>query len=260
METLESSVIRHLILTAKLPSGQISDIVRNVLQTAVGRGLLREAPEIHYGCPLADKVTEVIWELIMEGVYAPGLSMQSPNLPFIRATEYGLRCFAAGELTAHDPDDYSRRLKVACPTIDETTLLYTGESLNSYRAGNHLASTVMIGVAAEKMLLRLIDAVHASLSTTARKAKFAKDTAGKKAKVQHDEVLARLRSPATSLPPEIESVLTSHVDGIYDLIRRTRNDAGHPPNRQADGTVRDTRTPAIVSDVLQDGSRFNGLA
>src|ERR1017187_10173457 len=90
--------------------------------------------------------------------------MQQPNLPFLRVTEYGKKCFEAGELTAHDFDDYLRRLKAACPTIDDITLLYAGEALDTFRAGNHLASAVMIGVAAEKMLLRLVDAVHGALN------------------------------------------------------------------------------------------------
>jgi hypothetical protein len=81
------------------------------------------------------------------------------------------------------------------------------------------------------MLLRLVDAVHKALNTPQRQAKFEKDTKGKRAKTQHDEVLARLESPATPLPPGIESVLTQQIDGIYDLICRTRNEAGHPTGR-----------------------------
>jgi hypothetical protein len=237
-ETLESSIIRHLILKAKLTGGgtgspfQISDIARTVVDMAIKEGLLSEAPRLEYQSPLADKITAVIWELIIEGVYTPGAGMQTPNLPLLRATEYGRKCFEAGELTAHDPDDYLRRLKAACPSIDDITLLYAGEALDTFRAGNHLASAVMIGVAAENMLLRLVDAVHAALNTPERKQKFEKVTKGKAAKTQHDEVVERLKSPSSLLPEGIESVLTQHIDGIYDLIRRTRNDAGHPTGKR----------------------------
>lgn len=30
----------------------------------------------------------------------------------------------------------------------------------------------------------------------------------------------------------LESVLTQQINGIYDLIRRTRNDAGHPTGKR----------------------------
>ena len=231
-DDLDSSTIRHLILATKLGNGEISHIATNVVDAAVRQGLLSEAPDLHYQSPLADKITAVVWELIIEGVYTPGAGIQHPNLPFLRVTEYGQKCFEAGELTAHDPDDYLRRLKAACPSIDQITLLYTGEALDTFRVGNHLASTVMIGVAAEAMLLRLVAAVHAALKTPQRQERFEKDTKGKNAKAQHNEVLARLKSPSTPLPAEIESVLAQHIDGIYDLIRRTRNDAGHPTGKR----------------------------
>jgi len=203
-----------------------------VFQKAVQEGYLSAVPDLAYQHPLSEKIVAVVWELIIEGVYTPGSSVQHPNLPAVRVTEYGQKCFDAGELTAHDPDDFLQRLKTACPSIDDITLLYTGGALDAFRVGRHLASTVMIGVAAENMLLRLVGAVYAALNTPQRQSKFERDTKGKKAKTQHDEVSARLRSPATPLPTEIESVLTQHIDGIYDLIRRTRNEAGHPTGKR----------------------------
>ena len=232
METLDSSIIRHLIFKAKMRGGQLGDVVRTVAAIAVEKGLLAGVPDFAYQNQLADKITAVVWEFIIEGVYTPGAGMQTPNLPFFRVTDYGLKCFDAGELTPHDPDDYLRRLRAACPTLDDITVVYTGEALDPFRAGNQLASAVMIGVAAESVLLRLVDSVHTALDTPQRQLKFEKDTKGKKAKAQHDEVLARLRSPSTPLPTETEAVLTQHIDGIYDLIRRTRNEAGHPTGKR----------------------------
>jgi hypothetical protein len=228
---LDSSTIRHLILATKLNSGQISDIARNVAYAAVRQGLLTVAPDFAYESSLANKITAVVWELILEGVYTPGTSMQHPNLPFLRVTEYGQKCFEAGELTAHDPDDYLLRLRTACPTIDDTTLLYIGEALDTFRVGKHLSTTVMVGVAAENMLQRLVDAVHGALNLE-RQERFDRATKGRKAKTQHDEILVRLRSPASPMPTELDAVLTQHIDGIYDLIRRTRNEAGHPTGKR----------------------------
>jgi len=238
MEDLESSVIRHLILKAKLTGSgmgnnfQISTIVRAVCDLAVGSGLLREVPRLEYQHPMADKITAVIWELIIEGVYTPGIGMQAPNLPHLRITEHGRRCLEAGELTPHDPDDYLRRLKAGCPSIDAITLLYLGEALQTFRAGNHLATAVMVGVAAEKTLFRLVDEIHNALDTPAKQHKFKQETGGRVAKRQHDEVLKRLKFSATPLPAKLDSVLTQHLDAIYDLIRRSRNDAGHPTGKK----------------------------
>ena len=229
---LNADAIRHLIFKAKRQGGSLWDISSMILHLAVQEGYLSAVPDLAYENPVAEKILAVVWGLIIEGVYTPGSNFQNPNLPALRVTEYGQRCFEAGELTPHDPDDYLKLLKAACPTIDDTTLLYLGEALDTFRVGKHLAATVMIGVAAENMLFRLVDAVHGALNTPEKQAKFEKSTKGKNAKTQHDEVLARLRSLTAPLPAELESVLTQHIDGIYDLIRRTRNEAGHPTGKR----------------------------
>ncbi len=228
---LNADAIRRLIFKAKPQGGSLWDISNIVLHLAVQEGYLPTVPDLAYQNPVAEKILAVVWGLIIEGIYTPGSSIQHPNLPALRVTEYGQRCFDAGELTPHD-QEYLARLKKACASIDGTTLLYVGEALDTFRAGNHLASTAMIGVAAESMLVRLVDAVHGALNTAQRKAKFEQDTNGKLAKRRHDEVLVRLRNPDSPLPTEIEAVLTQHIDGIYDLIRRTRNDAGHPTGKR----------------------------
>ena len=79
---LDSTAIRHLILATKLSGGQIGDIARNVAYAAVRQGLLTEVPDFAYETPLADKITAVVWQLILEGVYtrAPGCSNQTCHI------------------------------------------------------------------------------------------------------------------------------------------------------------------------------------
>lgn len=160
--------------------------------------------------------------------------MANTNLPHLRLTEYGKKCVAAREITPHDPDDYLGRLKKRCPRIDPITLLYLGEALQTFRTGNHLATAVMIGVAAEQTLLLLTERVHASLNTPDRQKKFRESTNGKPIRKKHSEVQARLASPVTPIPSNLGDVLEQQLDGIYDLIRRTRNDVGHPTGRLLD--------------------------
>jgi hypothetical protein len=90
------------------------------------------------------------------------------------------------------------------------------------------------------MLLRLVTGVCGALDPLHRRQKFDQETKGKFAKTQHDEVMKRLRNPGTPLPPELEDVLSQHVDGIYDLIRRTRNEAGHPTGKRMERHERRT--------------------
>jgi hypothetical protein len=111
----------------------------------------------------------------LEGIYTPGGSVQHPNMAFFRLTEYGRRCFDAGELTPHDPGDYLKRLRAMCPIIDSTTLLYLEEALGTFRAGRFLSAVVMVGVAAENMWIRLAETVNVALDSTAKLQSFEKE-------------------------------------------------------------------------------------
>jgi hypothetical protein len=233
--SMDSSIIRSLILKCNLTGHelQLIGLAGQVLHLAERQGI-QVGGQHQAGEHLNDKVYEVVWGLILEGVFAPGWDWRNPNLPCLRLTEYGKKCVKAGETTPHDPDGYLDRLKNRCPSIDDLTLLYVGEALQTFRAGNHLATAVMIGVAAEQTLLHLAERVHNSLSTPDRQKKFQEATNGKPISKKHTEIQKRLKSPVTPISSTLGDVLDLQLDGIYDLIRRTRNDAGHPTGRKLD--------------------------
>jgi hypothetical protein len=173
-----------------------------------------------------------VWGLIVEGVFAPGTGWQNGNLPWLRITEYGRQCLAAGEITPHDPDGYTERLKSSCPDIDDTTLLYVSEALGTFRGGSFLATAVMVGVASEHIMLRLVERVKESISTTQNQLDFEKKTRGRWIKQKQEEVVKALSR--VNLPTNLANVLEEHFDGIYNLIRRSRNESGHPTGKRLD--------------------------
>jgi hypothetical protein len=229
--------IRMLILTSKwddtasLPF-TAENIHAAVVQIALGKKILDRKPEHVAATSLEKAIHDVVWELILEGVFAPGSRLNSSNaLPQLHITEHGKKVLEAGQMTPHDPDGYLERIKKDSPAVDPITLLYLGEALQTFRRGNQLATAVMVGVAAENVLLKLADAVKGALDSTTKVANFEKATKSNKAKAWHDEVLIRLRSSNNPLPPSLTQVIENHVDGAFQLIRVSRNEAGHPTGR-----------------------------
>jgi hypothetical protein len=105
-DKLESSVIRSLILNIRFanhPNFQFSDITTHVISAALAKKLIMGRPQHNTLQRLQAKVSDCVWGLILEGVFAPG-----HELPFLRVTEYGERCLERGELLPHDPDAYPR--------------------------------------------------------------------------------------------------------------------------------------------------------
>ncbi len=96
--------------------------------TSVEHEIRRIAPD--YQSSDALKLHEIFWELIIQGIIAPGINSSNLNLPFIHLTEYGKHCIEANSILPHDPDGYLKRMEVLVGRpLDDTVLLYVREGL-----------------------------------------------------------------------------------------------------------------------------------
>jgi hypothetical protein len=226
--------VRHLILTHKwTPGGYAFDVdyvQKKINEVALQKGLMKPKQQHENTTEVDRLIPAVVWELLLREVFAPGrVGHPSESLPRLMITPYGEECMKVGELTPNDPEGYLKRITTESPTVDAVTILYLGEALQTFKFGNFLATAVMLGVAAESILQKIVEAVTNALDTPTKKGSFEAALSRRKtAKNQHQQVIACLKSSATPLPIEFDEVLFLHIEGIFHIIRRTRNDAGHP--------------------------------
>ena len=121
------------------------------------------------------------------------------------------------------------------PQVEAAVVLYLTESLNGFRGASYLGSAVMLGVSAETLLLSLRDALHAALDTPTKQVKFSADTEGRPAKRIYDEIRKRLDPSMQKISNDLgKEDITAELTGIFDMIRKTRNEAGHPTGRKVE--------------------------
>jgi hypothetical protein len=182
-----------------------------------------------------EAVREVFHELYLEGVIISGGQINSINhpmsWPFYQVTQYGKKLLQNPEYEPHDQDGYIARLRLAIQPLDTDIIRYLEESLTCYRRGTLLASAVMLGCAGEKAALLLIDAFGAAISDSDRKAKYEKDTSFWMISRKYDALWSRLGPIAKTLPDQLGDDLHTILDRVFDLIRTTRNEAGHPTGK-----------------------------
>jgi hypothetical protein len=221
---------------------QLSDIALHVRGRAVTAGILSERPFVaNYDIPssISEPVRGIIWELIIQGIVVPGAALGGgsgdPGLPFFQITEWGKRCLAEGEFLPYDTGQFINRLKAKVPAVDQLVLRYLTESLQCFRAAAYLGSAVMVGVASESILLSLRSAIELALDTQQKKNKFTADTAGKSVKRIYGEIQKRLDPSMEQITAALNKEdISAELSGIFDLIRKTRNDAGHPTGRDVE--------------------------
>jgi len=169
---------------------------------------------------------EVLWELLVQGVLAPGKNSLNLNLPFVHLTEYGSQCLDDGRILVHDPDHYIARLtETTDAVIDDLVLDSVREALAIFITGSWTASVILLARAAEHLFDRLADA----LLTTQ----------------QHDEaeiqeleaspLSSRKRAQAViqtlhirALSAETSESIEPQLNGLLALIQHSRNQDGSP--------------------------------
>lgn len=173
---------------------------------------------------------EVFWLLVGEGILCPGMDYHNPDLPWFHITTYGHTVLASPEPQPYDPAGYMTGLRARIASPDPTVMAYVAESLETFRKGNLVASTVMLGIAAERVFLLLCDSLETALANASEKAAFTKllGRFSMKPKLDwvHDKIQKiQKRSPAPAGFPENATIM---IVAIYDLMRGQRNELGHP--------------------------------
>lgn len=177
-------------------------------------------------------VMDAFWQLVAEGILAPGLNAGARNLPWFHVTEYGKKVIAQGEYQPHDRDGYLQRLSTRNPDVDPTVLAYLEESLETFTRGNRVASMVMLGVAAERVFDLVCESLLASSVMSAKERATLEDhmkRARLKPRLEYvHQKLTKLQDARTPGFPESAALM---VTAMYDIIRAQRNHLGHPQEK-----------------------------
>lgn len=184
-------------------------------------------------------VQQVIHEFYHEGILIPGPKINQNTIaqsgalkfPFYQLTEYGDKVVHATEYQPHDPDGYLNRIKTDIPEIDGVIIRYLEESLSCFRKNLLFAAAVMLGCAAEKAMLLLIQAFGDSRRDPEERQRYEKETKSFVIRRKWEALWKRLEPSSASLPKNLSEDLGTILERIFDIIRTTRNDAGHPTGR-----------------------------
>jgi len=161
-------------------------------------------------------------------VLAPGFNLANPNLPFFHLTDYGKNVSAEEKFIPHDPDGYLRRFKAEIPNADATVTAYLQESIECFARGNHIASVVMLGIAAERVFLLVSEKMLPALADPNEQKKFQAIMELMALKPKLDFVASKIAQIMSKKPrPNLPDNLNIAVSVIYDFIRMQRNDLGH---------------------------------
>src|SRR5215470_1227584 len=102
---------------------------------------------------------EIFWDLFRQGVITLGLAdANTSGWPWFHLSRFGETALARqNPYRFHDTSSYIAMVKSAVPDLSADAELYLEEACAAFYADCLLASTVMLGVAAEAEFLRVVD-------------------------------------------------------------------------------------------------------
>lgn len=210
------------------PRGQFNLISDSIQQFYTERGFPMAPSDF-------ETLKQIIHEFYLERILVPGYGRDASGAwrwPFYRLTDYGKRVVDNPEYQPHDPTGYLNRIQNEVSTIDPVIVHYLEEALNCYRGSLLLAAAVMIGCAAEKAMLLLVDAFGSAISDAKDKAKYEREVKSLMISRKYDALWKRLEPLESALPNSLGDDLHVILDRVFDLIRTTRNEAGHPTGKR----------------------------
>lgn len=188
----------------------------------------RNQPRLSYND--SELVREIFWDLFLQRIITLGSDDSNREYPWFKVTNQGKRILEGqNPYVFHDVSSYTKLIQTNVPHINDTTLLYLLEAMQSFRSGCLLGATVMLGVASEHSFLLLLEAAensatHGSHFKNAAEQRTIQQKFRKFRAALEQHVLS-------SLPSDLKEDVDVQFDGILSVIRTFRNDAGHPSGK-----------------------------
>jgi hypothetical protein len=214
------------------------------IRSRVLQGLAAERSDTRFGdsyfvrristelqCP-PQQVMEVLWGLVGEGLVYLDTAGQGSGTSnwWWRLSSLGKSVAHGGNWEPRDVEGYLKRLRAHRPAIDDVAIRYVEEALRAFNARCYLASSVMLGVASERVINELGHTLADALGAKATKLSKLLSSSTSRMAAQFDEMRKLLVQ--MDLPDGLTDTLT--LDAVADLLRISRNNAGHPTGAVVD--------------------------
>jgi len=165
-------------------------------------------------------IHEIIWDLLVQGVLAPGKNLLNLNLPFFHVTDYGDECLESGAILLHDYDHYLHDLEASInEPLDPIIRAYVHAAQKAFLSGNYLATMNLLADAGSRCIDMVADLLdHVQHQDAAR--------AEQTPRAGLERI--RLILPSLHLKEELREEVSLHLQGLENLIAHTRARNGRP--------------------------------
>jgi hypothetical protein len=176
-----------------------------------------------------DLFRDVFWDLFRQGIITLGYNTNNEEYPWFRVSYLGKKILDNQSIYYfHSVDTFEKILRENVPGIDEVTVVYLKEAMQSYLQGCVLSATVMLGVATEHSFDLLLDDVLANEQYSSTFSNVFSERTALQRLNKFKNILPQI---SRDLPKEVKEGLETDMIAIMETIRNFRNESGHPSGK-----------------------------
>lgn len=184
---------------------------------------------IHHNVELEQALLTAWHDLFRLGYLSWGYNLSNPNPPFVHITDKGRSILQNLSRDPSNPDGYFHYLRSKC-SLNPIAESYAKEAVDTFNSNCFKAAAVMIGAAAESLILELRDTLLCKMNTLQKN--IPTQLNDWKIKTVFDQIEKELNIVKKAMPHKLKELFSSYWTALYSPIRMARNDAGHPTSIQ----------------------------
>ena len=204
----------------------VDDLVRkhdNLQTGSVLQEASRRLPRHDHAAERA--LLTVFYDLFRTGYLSWGHDLANPNPPFCHVTALGRQALALRSRDPANPDGYIAHLRDRVP-LGPVTESYITEALNTFNAACFKATAVMVGAAAESLVLDVRGSLVARLQALGQT--IPADLTDWRIKRVLVSLETMITAKRTAIPGPLFERFEANWPAFTHQIRTARNEAGHP--------------------------------
>jgi hypothetical protein len=169
-------------------------------------------------------------DLFRTGYLAWGYNIDNVEPPHCHLTEKGRRWLEHFSRDPANPDGYLAQLRKQAK-LNPIAHSYIEEALQTYNSGCIKSAAVMVGAAAESLVLELRESLQSKMKSLGRG--VPKDMLDWRIKRVLDVLEREIIAQKSNMPHKLADMFESFWSAFAQQIRLARNEAGHPKSIEA---------------------------
>lgn len=176
--------------------------------------------------PAQEQAVLTVWhDFFRFGLLSEGINFSNPTFPDFHITSRGREVLKCINRDPANPDGYLAYL-ASKASLDDVSQSYLEEAVHAFNSSSFKSAAVMIGAAAESLILCLRDKLVAKLSTSGTPLPTGLNDW--RIKTVQDALTTYFDSQKRTMPRGLRKTYDAYWLAFAEPIRRVRNDSGHP--------------------------------